>query len=220
MRRPSNRRSLSKVLSINALILIVSLAIDDLIALHRLAIHTHNSTGAKPWYANIGTKARLVDDRLKSLAPLYNQVSNTLSNAIGDALEVATFQALRAARAKSPRYQFDGHFFLNRPKKDGRFQRRKPPMAIDDFTTTKEPDYIQYGHDAVPLCIECKNYREWFYPTKPYIKHHILRCVEFDCIPVFVVRRIHYSTLTNFFEPAELSPTDLITNIFRQISQR
>ena len=54
---------------------------------------------------------------------LYSQVSNTLSNAIGDALEVATFQALRAARTKSRRYQFDGHFFLNRPKRDGRFLR-------------------------------------------------------------------------------------------------
>ena len=181
---------------------LVSLAIDDLIALRRLAVHNHASTKDKPWYANIGTKGRLVDERLNTLAPLYNQISNTLSNAIGDALEVATFQALRAAKAKSRRYHFEGHFFLNRPKKDGRFQRRKPPMTIDDFTTTKEPDFIQYGHEAGPLCIECKNYREWLYPTKPYIKHHIIRCADLNCVPVFVVGKIHYSTLTNFFEPA------------------
>jgi hypothetical protein len=75
-------------------------------------------------------------------------------------------------------------------------------MTIDDLTTTKEPDFIRYGHDAGPLCIECKNYREWLYPTKPYIKHHIIRCADLNCVPVFVVRRIHYSTLTNFFQPA------------------
>jgi len=75
-------------------------------------------------------------------------------------------------------------------------------MTIGEFITTKEPDFIQYGHDVGPLCIECKNYREWLYPTKPYINWHITRCLELNCVPVFVVRRIHYSTLTNFFEPA------------------
>ena len=48
---------------------LVSLAIDDLIALRRLAPHFHPVTKKKPWYANIGTKDDLVNDRLRTLAP-------------------------------------------------------------------------------------------------------------------------------------------------------
>lgn len=171
--------------------------------LNRLAAWEDDEYPGVTWYSNIGTKAERVTERLQELAPLYDQVANKLSNVIGDALEVATFQALREARAAHGRYHFDGHFFLNKPKNGhGRYEQRKAPKAIDDRTTNRQPDFLQYGHDAGVLCVECKNYREWTYPQKSYIKHHILRCDELDVLPVFVVRRIHYTTLTNFFEPA------------------
>ena len=64
---------------------LISLAVDDLIALNRLAVHHHPATKQTPWYANIGTKAEVVDERLQTLAPLYMEVSGTLSNEIGDA---------------------------------------------------------------------------------------------------------------------------------------
>jgi hypothetical protein len=182
---------------------LISLAIKDMSALNRIAVHHFADTGETPWYANIGTSAHLVNTRLAVLAPLYHSVSNILSNVIGDALEIATFQALKAARQASPRYHFDGFFYLDRPKNQyGRFEQRKAPMELQGRKTSKQPDFLQHGHDAGTLCIECKNLREWLYPQKPLIKHHILRCHELDAIPVLVVRRIHYSTITNFLMPA------------------
>lgn len=182
---------------------LISLAIDDMRNLNRLAVHHHPATGETPWYANIGTSAHLVNAKLAVLAPLYNTVSNTLSNAVGDALEIATFQGLKAAWQTSRRYHFDGFFYLDRPKNQhGRFEQRKAPIELHGRVTTKQPDFLQHGHDAGTLCIECKNFREWLYPQKQLIKHHILRCNELDAIPVIVMRRIHYSTITNFLLPA------------------
>ena len=174
-----------------------------MIELNRLAVHRHQTTRNISWYANIGTPAPDVVIRLNALAPLYDYVSNTLSNVIGDALEIATFQALKAAREATPRYHFDGYYYLNRPKNShGRFEQRKAPKELHGQITQLQPDFLQYGHEAGPLCIECKNYREWLYPRKDYIKHHILRCHQLDALPVLIVRRIHYSTISNFFLPA------------------
>ena len=169
---------------------LVSLAIKDMIELNRLAVHRHQTTRNISWYANIGTPAPDVVIRLNALAPLYDYVSNTLSNVIGDALEIATFQALKAAREATPRYHFDGYYYLNRPKNShGRFEQRKAPKELHGQITQLQPDFLQYGHEAGPLCIECKNYREWLYPRKDYIKHHILRCHQLDALPVLIVRR-------------------------------
>ncbi len=61
---------------------------------------------------------------------------------------------------------------------------------------------MQFGHDAGPLCIECKNYREWTYPNQQFIKDLIIRSIELNAVPVLIARRIHYTTITNFLLPA------------------
>lgn len=182
---------------------LVSLAIDDMRELNRLAVHHHASTGDTPWYANVGRAEAEVQEKLATIAPLYELVSNTLTNVVGDALEIVTYQSLKAAREAAPRYHFEGSFYLDRPKNQhSRFQPRKAPLELHGKATNKQPDFFQHGHDAGTLCIECKNYREWLYPQKQLIKRHIQRCHELDAIPVLVIRRIHYSTITNFLTPA------------------
>ncbi len=182
---------------------LITYAIKDMLELNRLAVHHSDAHPDVPWYSNIGTKPDKYNAPLAEQSVLYHTVSNTLSQRIGDALEVATFQALRVAKTAHPRYHFDGHFLLNEPKNNyGRYQQRKAPKALGDHITARQPDFLQYGHNAGIICIECKNYREWVYPSKQFIKHHILRCHELDAIPVLIVRRHHYSTRTNFFEPA------------------
>lgn len=182
---------------------LITYAIKDMVELNRLAVHVSEKYPDVPWYSNVGTKPNKYSEPLETLSDLYHKVSSALSNHVGDALEVATFQALRMTRDIEPRYHFDGHFFLNRPKNNhNRFHQRKAPKAVGDNSTDKQPDFLQYGHNAGILCIECKNYREWVYPSKQFIKHHIIRCDEIDAIPVIIARRIHYSARTNLLEPA------------------
>lgn len=69
-------------------------------------------------------------------------------------------------------------------------------------TTTTPGDFLQFGHDCGPLCIECKNYREWIYPHHQIIAELITKAHELGAIPVLVARRLHYTTRTNLLEPA------------------
>jgi hypothetical protein len=50
--------------------------------------------------------------------------------------------------------------------------------------------------------IECKNLREWIYPSNHHIKELILKSFSLDAVPLLIARRIHYTTLTNFLQPA------------------
>ena len=108
-----------------------------------------------------------------------------------------------AAHAAAARYTYAGHFDLAAPKNEhGRFKKVQPPKQHHGNATKKEPDFLQYGHDAGTLCIECKNIREWAYPHYGGIKTLIIRAYELDVVPVLIVRRLHYTTRTNFLEPA------------------
>ena len=182
---------------------LIGLAIQDLLELNRLATHHHVSTATKPWYANPGTSAAAVAKRLTILAPLYASVSgHGFGNLTGDALELIVYKCLDQVYAPNPRYPFQGHFRLNEPKVGGRYRKIQPPKNIGSQSTAKEADFLQFGHDAGPLCIECKNYREWTYPHHDFIKELIIKAVELRAIPVLVARRIHYTTIKNFLEPA------------------
>lgn len=61
---------------------------------------------------------------------------------------------------------------------------------------------MQFGYAEGGLCIECKNYREWLYPHHGIIKELIIKASELALIPVLIHRRTHYTTKTNFLEPA------------------
>ena len=183
---------------------LIGLAIFDLIELRRLRRHTHPATGSKPWYANPGTSDDAVAARLDDLAPLYASISGDgFGNLIGDALEVIVFKCLDKINAADPRYTYQGHFKLDKPKnKNGRYRKIQPPKTIARKTTQKEADFIQFGHEVGPLCIECKNYREWLYPNHKIIRDLIITSAELGTIPVLIIRRIHYTARTNFLKPA------------------
>jgi hypothetical protein len=182
---------------------LIGLAIMDLLELKRLAVHNHSATKATPWYANPGTSAATVAKRLTLLAPLYASVAGSgFGNLTGDALELIVYKCLDLVYEANPRYAFQGHFRLNEPKVGGRYRKTQPPKNIGRHSTSKEADFLQFGHGAGPLCIECKNYREWTYPHHKIIKELIIKATELHAIPILVARRIHYSTITNFLEPA------------------
>lgn len=183
---------------------LVGLAVFDLLENNRLRSHKHFSTGTIPWYANLGTTDAAVQERLELLAPLYASVSQGgFGNLTGDTLEVIVNKCLQTVYESDARYPYLGHFHLDKPKnKQNRYDKVQPPKQIGPHKTLKEADFIQFGHAAGPLCIECKNYRQWLYPHDTMIKELIVKSYELGAIPVMVARRIHYSTRTNLLEPA------------------
>jgi hypothetical protein len=182
---------------------LVGLSIKDLLALNRLREHRHLATASVPWYANPGTPADAVSARLADLAPLYASITRGgFGNLTGDALELVTYKVLDRIYKANPRYAYQGHFDLAAPKTKGRYRKTPPPKAIAGRSTQKEADFFQFGHTAGPLCIECKNYREWLYPQAPEIAELIIKAADLDAIPVLIARRLHYSARTNLLEPA------------------
>ena len=183
---------------------LIGLAIFDLLHQNRLREHSHPATASKPWYANPGTKDAAVNTKLDVLAPLYASISGGgFGNLTGDALEIIVFKCLDKIFSAHPRFSYQGYFHLDEPKNEhGRYPKTQPPKSIGRFTTTKEADFLQFGHDVGPLCIECKNYREWLYPNNQNIKDLIIKSAHLSAVPVLINRRIHYTTRTNFLEPA------------------
>ena len=184
---------------------LLGLAIQELHE-HRRTIthHPHPPTRTKSWYANAGADADAVQKKLAELAPLYASVSTgNFPNLIGDALEVIVYKALLSLNQAHPRYAFHGVFDVNASKdRHGRYSKTEPPQIVSGHRTHKVPDFILYGFDSGPICIECKNLREWFYPGERRIKDLIKMALDLHVTPLFVARRIHYTTIRNFLEPA------------------
>jgi len=182
---------------------LIGLAIFDLRNLGRLRETTHPATGTTSWYSNLLTEQAMIAERLDELAPLYASVSaGGFGNLTGDALEVIVYKCLDKIAAAKPRYTYQGHFELDKPKdKHGRYRKVQPPKAVAGHSTAKEADFLQFGYEAGPLAIECKNYREWIYPHHGVIKETIVKAYELGCLPVLVARRFHYTTMTNLLRP-------------------
>jgi hypothetical protein len=183
---------------------LVGLAIMDLLELRRLRTHHHLATGTSKWYSNLLARDPVVQARLDELAPLYDSVSGkAFGNQTGDALEIVVFRCLENIYANAPRFAYQGYFHLTEAKNEhNRFRKTQPPKNIGACLTTKEADFLQYGHDAGPLCIECKNYREWIYPHHEVIKQLIIKADDLNAVPLFIARRIHYTALSNLLQPA------------------
>jgi hypothetical protein len=183
---------------------LIGLAIVDLIELNRLRRHRHQSSSTKSWFANPATTEKVVSQKLDKLGPLYRQISTGgFGNLTGDALELVVFKTLHQIFEADPAHAYQGAFHLDRPKDShGRYRKTQPPKHIGPRSTVAEADFLQYGHKIGPLCIECKNRREWIYPTDTDIKELILKSHDLGAIPVLVARRLHYTTRTNLLEPA------------------
>jgi len=180
---------------------LVGLAIMDLLELGRLRKIPDAGTS---WYANPGTTDAQANAKLAKLLPVYTAThGGTFGNLIGDALELVVYKALDRQYRQRALFGYLGHFDLAAPKNaEGRYTKVQPPRSIAGRSTLKEADYILFGHDAGPLCIECKNYREWLYPRSSIIKELIIKASDLNALPVLIHRRIHYSTITNFLKPA------------------
>lgn len=179
---------------------LLGLSIMDLLETNRLRLREQ---GGGKWFANPATSDATADAKLAQLLPLHAAIRGGFSNLLGDALELICYKALEQVYARQPRFAYVGSFDLTAPKNaEGRYVKLQPPKFIGAHRTIKEADFLQFGHDAGPMCIECKNYREWLYPHDVLLKELIIKATDLNAIPVLIHRRIHYSTITNFLEPA------------------
>jgi hypothetical protein len=183
---------------------LVGRAVLDLSELNRLQANHHTSTGSLSWYSNPGRPPAEIETRLQHVAPLYDRVSgHGLGNLTGDALELVVWKVLRDYHLRNRRFTYQGHFDLSKPKNSQkRYHRVQPPKTMGDFSTLKEADFFQFGHEPGALCIECKNLREWLYPDHTHLKELIIKASDLRMIPVLVARRLHYTTRNNLLVPA------------------
>jgi hypothetical protein len=195
---------------------LVGLAVMDLLEQNRLQKRTHKETSSTPWYSTITLKDDVAAPRLEVLAPLYAKISTgNFNNLIGDALELITFKCLESIFKGDNRYAFQGAFLTAEPKDAfGRYRKISPPKHIATHITKKEADFLQFGHAAGPMCIECKNYRQWTYPHEHFLKELIVKSAELNAAPVLVARRIHYTTITNFLQPAGIIAHETLFQYF------
>ena len=183
---------------------LLGLAIRELSQQRRIVTrHEHEETNTH-WFANARVEQAEVADRLKSLAPLYASVSQgEFRNKIGDALEIATQNAIHRLQERSSRYSFSGYFDLSAPlNRQGRVPKTEPPDNISGHKSAKLADFHLHGFDAGPLCIECKNYREWIYPASTILSDLIEKSIGLGATPLLIARRVHYSTISNLLSPA------------------
>ena len=183
---------------------LISLARKELTNHRRTIKHyTHASTGDIQWYTNTRAEDGKVLAKLNTVAPLYREItSQPFKKVVGDALEVITYKCLLNLKNRERRFAFHGSFDLSAPKLQGCFKKTEPTQNISGSTTEKRADFILFGHNSGPICIECKNYREWIYPHHHAIKELIQKSLELGAIPLLIARRLHYTTLTNFLQPA------------------
>lgn len=184
---------------------LLGLAIHELVSERKfIKSHTHSSTGSISWYANAKQSEAAVNTKLSEIAPLYAQVSSgQFPNLVGDSLEIAVFKSLRQLNDKNPQFTFFGSIELDKPKnKQNRYRKIEPPQTVSGHTTRKIPDFIINGFESGSICVECKNYREWFYPHHNEIIKLIRVGLELHSTPLLIARRIHYTTITNFLKPA------------------
>lgn len=184
---------------------LLGVALDELCNDRRFVVtHRHDSTGSTDWYANARTSENDVQAKLDEVAPLYARTTRGgFGNHVGDALEIHVFKSLQQLQSDRRRYSFQGSFDLTHlPENTGRYRKTEPPQSVSGNYTQKRADFILHGFDSGPICIECKNLREWVYPNQGIVKELITKALELDLTPLLVARRIQYSALANLFEPA------------------
>jgi hypothetical protein len=136
---------------------------------------------------------------------LFNKRSRAISARIGQALEIATFRALLS----QPTLSFLGNFKdLDAHDDSTLYSKNEPPTFLSGKTTPsgKELDFILQLDQAGFVGVELKNVREWFYPARPEVRDHLLKCCALDVVPVLIVRRRHISVFN------VLNPCGVITH--------
>ena len=154
-------------------------------------IQTTNLSGL-PWYYLANVDKELLDQRLNELDALHRKTAKKeFSNLLGQALEIATFRALKQ--------QTDLVFFGNFPDLDAHdddkmYSKEEPPSSLsgNPIPGGKQLDFLVHHKTAGYAGLEMKNIREWIYPDRDEIRELLAKCCALDVVPVLIARRISF----------------------------
>lgn len=149
-----------------------------------------------PWYYLANVDQALLTKRLHELDALHRQTAKKdFSNLLGQALEIATFKALKG--------QTELVFFGNYPDLDAHednkmYRKEEPPSSLsgNQIPGGKQLDFLVHHKTAGYAGLEMKNIREWIYPDRDEIRELLAKCCALDVVPVLIARRIHFSTFS------------------------
>jgi hypothetical protein len=147
------------------------------------------------WYHLTDMSPSIVDQRLDRQLPVWNAIcQQSTSMRVGQALEIATYRALIGLPSNA-------HYFgritdLNDHDDSSLYRKDEPPSYLGNrsIPNNKRLDFLVHHQTAGYLGLECKNIREWLYPSQTEIKETLNKCIALDCVPVFIARRIPYVT--------------------------
>jgi|tagenome__1003787_1003787.scaffolds.fasta_scaffold20975696_2 hypothetical protein len=145
-----------------------------------------------PWYFAGNTPVEKQASRMTELLAAYEPYLK-ISPRIGQALEIATYRALR----QLPSADFYGRFKdLDVHDDSTMYSKEEPPQHIGnkELTGDERLDFILRTTDAGTVGIECKNVRHWMYPHVDEIRETLRKCLLLDAVPVLIARRIPYVT--------------------------
>ena len=176
----------------------------ELVERRRVRTHHHPLTAKQKWDAPSRFSEEQVAEKLDALANVYSRtVAPDFTAGLGDPLEISVFKALRRLRAADRRIAFQGSFDLEERQPSGRFRKTEPPSAYNDVALDGPPDFVLFSPTiGEPLMIECKNHREWIYPSSDVMKTLVRKAISADMTPVLIARRLPYITKAALCAPA------------------
>jgi hypothetical protein len=152
--------------------------------------------GGIPWFYLAETNAAEVEPRAVELDAIHRETQRPLFvMQLGQALEIATFRALRAQTTLN----FFGHFSdLDEHDDSTLYSKEEPPSSLSGrrIPSGRKLDFLIHHENSGYAGVEIKNVREWFYPNRVEIREMLAKCCALNVVPVLIARRIHFSTFS------------------------
>lgn len=148
-----------------------------------------------PWFRLGNADPGFIKKRFDEIGPVYRAfVNGKLAGRIGQALEIATYRALKDAQL-----EFFGRFKNLQAHDDGSmYEKEEPPQHIGRLSLSGDQrlDFlVRHPDPGVGMMgLECKNVREWLYPDRDEVMEILQKCLAINSVPVLIGRRIPFVT--------------------------
>jgi hypothetical protein len=183
---------------------ILGLAAIELETRGRVLVHNYDLTATHPWYSPSRLPRDQIDEKLNQLVAVYGDTIDPAFTAVlGDSLEISIFKILRLLKAADRHFTFFGSFDLSQRRQSGRNRKTEPPSSVNDRSIGGPADFVIFEPTSRETAlIECKNLREWQYPSSDRIKSLVRKAIAADVTPILIARRIPFITKQVLCEPA------------------